>query len=104
MFDVKRVKNYRQFGELLEKETGCDIKIQLMSDDGSHTHYQFDDRFGMTLGVLCVDEGYASFAQFETLDSSEDNQYINISHLAQFNDFMNLLSTLGNIFVEDENK
>ena len=104
MFDIKKVKNFRGFGELLEKETGCDITIQLMDGDGSHTHYQFNDRFGMTLGVLCVDDGYASFAPFETLDSADDNQYINISHLTQIDDFMNVLSVLGKIFIADVNE
>lgn len=104
MFDVKKVKNFRQFGELLEKETGCNVTIRPVNKDGTHTHYQLDDRFGMTLGVLCVDNGYASFAPFETLDSAENNQYINISHLVQVNDFMNVLSVFGKIFIADVNE
>lgn len=102
MFNIKKVKNYRQFAELLEKETGCRVTIKPMNEDGTHTHYQLDDRFGMTIGVLCVDDGYASFAPFETLQSVADNQYISISHLTQIDDFTKVMSVLGNIFITNE--
>lgn len=101
MFEVKKVKNYRQFAELLERETGCDIVIQVMNNDSTHIHYQMNDKFGMSLGVLCVDEGYASFAPFETLKSALNEQYININHLTQTDDFFKVMSVLGKIFITD---
>ena len=104
MFEIKKVKNYRQFAELLGKETGCSILVRPMTKDGEHTHYQMNDRFGMSLGVLCVDDGYASFAPFETLESAENNQYININHLTQTEDFIKVMSVLGKIFVTDNNE
>ena len=77
MFEIKKVENYRQFAEFLEKETGCSIIVELRNREGTHVHFQINDRFGMSLGVLCVDTGDASFAPFEALQSVEDNQFIN---------------------------
>lgn len=101
MYELNKVKNYKQFAELLEEKTGCSIKIQLMEKDGSHVHYQLNDKYDMSLGVLCVNEGDASFAPFETLDSARNDQYINFTHLPQADDMIKVIGVLKTIFVEE---
>lgn len=102
MYKINTVKNYKAFAELLGKETGCSVKIQLMDDKATHVHYQLNDKYDMTLGVLCIDDGDASFAPFETLDSAANNQYINVQHMVQFDDFVKLLSVFAKLFVATE--
>lgn len=84
------MKNYRQFAELLEQTTKCNVTIQIMRTN-EHYHYQLDDRFGMSLGVLCVDKGGISFAPFVTHKTCQDSQFININHAVQFDDFAMIL-------------
>lgn len=102
MYKINTIKSYKAFAELLEKETGCTVKIRLMDNKANHVHYQLNDRYDMTLGVLCIDDGDASFAPFETLDSASDNQYINVQHMVQFDDFVKLLNAFAKLFVSTE--
>lgn len=96
--EVYKVKNYKVFAKQLEEKTGCDILIRLMGKD--HTHYQFN-KMGLSLGVLCIDHGNASFAPFVTLDTAKNDQYINAENLPLFDDFVMLMKTFREMFVDD---
>lgn len=99
MYKIDKVKNYRQFAEILEKKTGCSIKIKVIDNNGNHVHYQLNDKYDMTIGVLCVDNGFASFAPFETHESVKNEQYINVKYMAQFDDFVKVLSVFREMFI-----
>lgn len=96
--EIHKVKNYKVFARQLEEKTGCDIQISLMGKD--HIHYQFN-KMGLSLGVLCIDHGNASFAPFVTLDTAKDDQYINAENLPLFDDFVMLMKTFREMFVDD---
>lgn len=102
MYKINTVKNYKAFAALLEKETGCTVKIKLMDNKADHVHYQLNDKYDMTLGVLCVDNGDVSFAPFETHESVSNNQYINVQHMVQFDDFAKLIGVFAKLFVSTE--
>lgn len=102
MYKIYKAKNYKAFAALLEKETGCTVKIELMNSKADHVHYQLNDKYDMTLGVLCVNDGDVSFAPFETLESASDNQYINVGYMVQFDDFAKLLNVFAKLFVSTE--
>ena len=99
MYKINKIKNYKDFATMLEKHTGCSIKIKLMRGK-DHIHYQLNDKYGISLGVLCMDDGQPSFAPFVTLETAEDNQYINLKHVPQFDDFAHVLGVFKEIFVE----
>ena len=65
-----------------------------------HTHYQLN-KMGISLGVLCIDKGEASFAPFVTHNTAIDDQYINAENLPLFDDFVELLLTFKDMFVDD---
>lgn len=90
MYKINKIKNYKEFAQLLEEKTGCSIVIQLMNSN-NHIHYQLNDKYGMSLGVLCIDDGNPSFAPFATHDTAENYQYINLKYIPQFDDFARLL-------------
>jgi len=96
--EIYKVKNYKAFANQLEEQTGCNITIRLMGKN--HTHYQLD-KMGLSLGVLCVDNGEVSFAPFVTLDSAKNDQYINAENLPFFDDFVKVLSVFREMFVDD---
>lgn len=98
--EVIKIKNYRDFGRKLEKSTGCDILIQIM-DDKDHVHYQCS-KMGISLGVLCIQRGDVSFAPFETLKSARNDQFINVKFFPFIDDFVDLMSSLKEIFVSSE--
>ena len=102
MYKVNTVKNYKAFAALLEKETGCTVKVRVMDNKADHVHYQLNDRYDLTLGVLCIDDGDASFAPFVTLESAQNEQYINIQYMVQFDDFAKLLEVFARLFVSAE--
>ena len=102
MYEINKVKNYIQFAEILENKTGCTVKVNVMDNKGNHVHYQLNDRFDMSLGVLCIDNGEVSFAPFETHESVKNEQYINVKYMAQFDDFIALLKVFKEMFVVDE--
>ncbi len=95
---IYKVKNYKVFANELEQKTGCDVLIRLMRGKG-HVHYQLN-RMGFSLGVLCVNDGEASFAPFVTHETAQNDQYINARYLPMFDDFVQLLKTLQDMFVE----
>lgn len=96
--EIFKVKDYKRFADSLEDKTGRVVTIRLIGKD--HTHYQLDKR-GLSLGVLCVDKGELSFAPFVTLDSAQNDQYINAKYIPLFDDFIGLLGVLREMFVED---
>lgn len=96
--EIYKVKDYKVFANQLAQKTGCNVTIKLMGKN--HTHYQLD-KMGLSLGVLCVDNGEVSFAPFVTLDTAQNDQYINAQNLPLFDDFVQLLTTFREMFVEE---
>lgn len=96
--EIYKVKNYKVFANQLKDKTGCDVSIRLIGKN--HTHFQLD-KMGMSLGVLCVYNGEVSFAPFVTLDTAQNDQYINAQNLPLFDDFIQLLTTFQEMFVEE---
>lgn len=96
--EIHKVKDYKVFAKQLEEKTGCDVLIRLMGKE--HTHYQLN-KMGLSLGVLCVNNGTASFAPFVNLDSVQNDQYISVENFPLFDDFVTLLTVFREIFVED---
>lgn len=96
--EIYKVKDYKVLANQLAAKTGCDISIRLMGKN--HTHYQLS-KMGLSLGVLCVDNGEISFAPFVTLDTAKNDQYINAQHLPLFDDFIQLLTIFREMFVEE---
>lgn len=96
--EIYKVKNYKVFANQLKDRTGCDVSIRLMGKN--HNHFQLN-KMGLSLGVLCVDNGEVSFAPFVTLDTAQNDQYINAQNLPLFDDFIQLLTTFQEMFVEE---
>ena len=103
MFEINTIKNYKQFADILEKKTDCSIKINIVDKCGKHIHYQLNDKYGMSLGVLCIDNGDVSFAPFVTHETAQNDQYINMRYMVQFDDFIKILGIFKEMFVVDEN-
>lgn len=97
--DIYKVKNYKTFAEELAEKTKCHVTIQILSRN--HIHYQLT-KMGISLGVLCINEGEASFAPFENLDSVKNNQFINVQYAPMFDDFVNVLTVFKDMFTTDE--
>lgn len=100
MFPIDKVKNYQHFAKVIESETGCTVKIKVMSGK-NHVHYQIYDRYDMVLGTLCVNDGDVSFAPFRASDEAKDCEYINVVHMVQAADFINLINVFNKMFVEE---
>lgn len=100
MYDFKRVNNYVEFARMLEQATGCSVKIKIMNRE-DHIHYQLNNRYDVSLGVLCIDKGIASFAPFATHETARDEQYIYVQYMVMFDEFINVLSAFKKIFVEE---
>lgn len=100
MYDFKRVNNYVEFARMLEQVTGCSVKIKIMNRT-DHIHYQLNDKYDVSLGVLCIDGGIASFAPFVTHETAQSEQYINVQYMVMFDEFINVLSAFKKIFVEE---
>mgnify|MGYP000875596540 FL=1 len=98
--EIIKVKNYKVFAENLKKKTGCNIIIKIM-DDKDHYHFQLD-KDGISLGVLCLDKGEASFAPFVTLNTAENDQYINVKYMPMLDDFISVLKVFDELFVCEE--
>lgn len=96
--DIYKVKNYKVFAKDLEEKTGCEVLIRVMGSN--HTHYQLN-KMGISLGVLCVNDGYMSFAPFVTLDSAKNDQYIGAENLPLFDDFAAILAVFHTMFVDE---
>ena len=97
--DIYKVKNYKTFADELTKKTGCDVTIAVL--ERNHFHYQLN-KMGISLGVLCVNDGEVSFAPFETLESAKNNQYINVKYAPMFDDFVHVLNVFKNMFTTEE--
>lgn len=97
--EIYKVKNYKTFAMELERKTGCSVDIRLIEKE--HTHYQLS-KMGLSLGVLCVDNGEVSFAPFVTHESARNDMYINACNLPMFDDFIKLLTVFREMFVEDD--
>lgn len=100
MYEIEKVNNYKEFARLLEKKTGCSVRIKII-DGVKHIHYQLNDKYDMSLGVLCIDHGMASFAPFSTLENAKNEQYINVQYMPQFEDFAKLLGIFQEMFVTE---
>lgn len=98
--EIMKVKNYKVFAENLKQKTGCEVNIKIM-EKANHIHYQLT-KDGIPLGVLCVDEGEASFAPFATHDTARDEQYINVAYMPMLDDFIAVLKVFGELFVCEE--
>ena len=97
--EIMKVKNYKTFAETLKRKTGCEINIKLMEKD--HTHYQLS-KDGISLGVLCIDKGEASFAPFSTHENVKNEQYINVQYMPMLDDFIKVLNVFSELFVCEE--
>lgn len=104
MYEIKQIKDYRQFAKALETEMDCSVKIKIMGSGTDHIHYQINDKYDMSLGILCVDHGNVSFAPFVTHENAENDQYINVQYMAQFDDFIKLLGIFRKMFVVEQDQ
>lgn len=98
--EIMKVKNYKVFAETLKKKTGCEVIINIMNGK-DHYHFQLN-KDGISLGVLCIDKGEASFAPFVSHDTARDDQYINIEYMPMLDDFIGVLKVFGEMFVCEE--
>lgn len=99
MYNINKIKNYKQFAEMLEGKTGCSIKIKII--ERNHIHYQLNDKNGLSLGVLCVYDENVSFAPLTTHEDATDEQYITGFHIVQFDELAKLLYVLKEMFVDN---
>lgn len=99
MFQINKIKNYKKLAEAIEGETGYSVKIRVL--EKNHIHYEIYDGYDMILGTLCVMNGDISFAPFATSDNAKDCEYIDVAHLVQATDFINLINIFSKMFVEE---
>lgn len=98
--EITKVKNYKSFAEMLKNKTGCDIIIKIIANN--HYHYQMN-KDGISLGVLCVDNGVGSFAPFVTHENVKDDQYINVHYMPMLDDLIKVFNVFSEIFIcEDD--
>lgn len=97
--EIMKVKNYKVFAETLKKKTGCEVVIRVLNKD--HVHYQLV-KDGVSLGVLCIDNGEPSFAPFVNHETARDDQYINVAFMPMLEDFIKVLNVFGELFVCEE--
>ena len=98
--EIIKVKNYRVFAESLKKKTGCEVIIKIMN---SKDHYHFQsNKDGISLGILCLNQGEASFAPFVTHETVRDEQYINVKYMPMLDDFIGVLKVFDELFVCEE--
>lgn len=97
--DIIKVKNYKTFAETIETATGCDVLIKLMGNK-NHVHYQLNKK-GISLGVLCIDNGEATFAPFVNLENAQNCQFINMQYMPMLSDFIKVLEVFNEMFVAE---
>lgn len=69
----------------------------------SKNHYHFQlNKDGISLGVLCLDNGEVSFAPFTSLDEAINKQYISINYMPMLDDFISVLKVFNEMFVCEE--
>lgn len=95
--EIMKVKNYKVFAESLRKKTGCEVTIRIMNSK-DHYHFQLN-KDGISLGVLCLDQGEASFAPFVTHEDAKNDQFINVEYMPMLEDFISVLKVFEGIFV-----
>lgn len=95
--EIMKVKNYKVFAENLKKKTGCEVIIRIMNGK-DHFHFQLN-KDGISLGVLCIFQGEASFAPFVTHENVKDDQFINVNYMPMLDDFISVLKVFGELFV-----
>ncbi|MDE6148657.1 MAG: hypothetical protein K2F81_00980 [Ruminococcus sp.] len=95
--EIYKVKNYKKFADELKEKTGCNVDVKILGRD--HFHYQLS-KDGLSLGILCVDKGEASFAPFVTHETAKNDNYLNLQFLPLFDEFTLLLSVFKDMFVE----
>lgn len=98
--EIMKVKNYKVFAEMLKKKTGCEVIIKIMKGK-DHFHFQLN-KDGISLGVLCLAQGEASFAPFVTHETALDDQFINVNYMPMLDDFINILKVFSELFVCEE--
>ena len=82
--EIKKVMNYKSFGDNLASKTGLDVKIKVIDSYKEHYHYQLS-KDGISLGILCYNEGNMSFAPFERLNGNFSNDcYIELTYAPSF--------------------
>ena len=96
---IMKVKNYKAFSETLKKKTGCEVSIEILDKD--HFHFQLN-KDGISIGVLCINQGEASFAPFVTLETANNDQYINVQYMPMLDDFIAVLKVFNELFVCEE--
>lgn len=95
-----KVKNYKAFAETLKKKTDCEVNIKLMNDT-NHVHYQLS-KDGISLGILCINNGEVSFAPFSTHENVQNDQYINVRYMPMLDDFICVLKVFSELFICEE--
>lgn len=98
--EIMKVKNYKVFAENLRRKTGCEVIIKIMSNK-DHYHFQLN-KDGISLGVLCLNCGEASFAPFVTRETAQNDQYINVQYMPMLEDFIGVLKVFDEMFVCEE--
>ena len=98
--EIIKVKNYKSFAETLRKKTGCEVNIKIM-EGKDHYHFQLD-KDGVSLGVLCLNQGEASFAPFVTHTNAQNDQYINVNYMPMLGDFIDVLKVFNEMFVYED--
>lgn len=96
--DILKVKDWKTFAKRLEESSGYKITLKILNED--HVHYQFE-KSGISLGVLCINQGQVSFAPFVTHETAKDEQYLNIQFFSLIDDLNNLLKMFRMVFVCD---
>lgn len=95
---IIKVGNFKKYAEELRTQTGCTTEIEVLGKD--HVHYQLN-KDGISLGVLCINEGDVTFAPFVRLDTARDEQYIDMQYMPLFDDLAKLFTIFRAMFVED---
>ena len=96
--EIYKVKDYKKFSEELKMKTGCQVSVQVIGKN--HFHYQLSVD-GMNLGVLCIENGEATFAPFVGHETARNDNYLNLSFLPLYEEFTSLLAVFKSMFVED---
>ena len=94
-----KVKNYKVFADMFRRKTGCDVNIKILG--ANHEHYQLS-KDGISLGVLCIDNGEMSFAPFVSHETAQNDQYINVKYMPMLDDFITVLRVFEELFICEE--
>ena len=96
--EIKKTENYKKFANTLGEKTGCDVMIEII--DKNHYHFQLN-KDGISMGVLCVDNGDPSFSPFTTHKTAKNDTFINCRYMPLMNDLTKVLKVLGEMFTCD---